>query len=384
MNQRQKMLVVACGVIFIDMIGYGIIIPILPIYATNLGATEGQVGFLFASYSLVLLLTLLPFGLMVDRYGKKRLIMAGMFLLGISSILFATSHTLFQLIISRMLQGLSASCTWAAALPLAAAAASEGKRGLEMSSVTVATGAGTILGPVIGGLGTIQTPFYILMVFAFLLTLFSFVYVKDESIEKQYDNLREKLGRVIRQKEMQASCLGVGLLYFALGMLEVLFPLYMADCQCKRLTVGLLFGIMGIFYVVFQPAVGAWSDKKGRIVPMVSGLSIIAAIIAVPFYFVTILPWILLFIIIGLASSMVIATIYPLIADGVSYNDQGLAYGLNSWIFSVGYILGPLLGGIFAESAGIKMPFFLCSAVLAIGAPIVWITGKKIKERDLS
>ncbi len=377
-GHRQKMLAVACGVIFIDMIGYGIIIPILPIYAESLGASASQIGFLFSSYSIVLLLTLLPFGLMVDKYGKKSFIVLGMLLLGISSILFATSHSLAQLVISRMLQGLSASCTWAAALPLAAAAVSESKRGLEMSSVTVATGLGTILGPVIGGLGNIQTPFYICIGLSSLLALFSFIYVKEEGIEKQYDNLKEKLGRIVRQKEVQASCMGVGFLYFALGMLEVLFPLYMADCQCKRITVGLLFGIMGIFYVIFQPVVGAWSDRKGRILPMVLGLSIIALIIAIPFFFTTIAPWILLFIIIGLAASMVVATIYPLIADGVDLSDQGVAYGLNSWIFSLGYLLGPWLGGILTESAGIKTPFFLCAVVLAIGAFSIRIAGKKI------
>ena len=377
LDQKQKMLAVACGVIFMDMIGYGIIIPIIPIYARNLGATESQIGFLFSSYSIVLLLTILPFGLMVDRYGKKGLIVFGMLLLGFSSLLFVNSHSLFQLIISRMLQGLSASCTWAAALPLAAAAASEGKRGIEMSSVTIATGLGTILGPLIGGVGTIQTPFYICAIFSFLLFFLSLAYVKDDAIEKQYLNVWKKLRKIIRIKEVQESCIGIGTLYFSLGMFEVLFPLYAAGCQFQRITIGILFGILGVFFVFSQPAIGSWSDRKGRTQPMILGLFIKALIIIIPFYFVTVIPWIIVFIFIGLAAAMVFVPVYPLIADGVDFSEQGVAYGLNSWVFSIGYLAGPWLGGILTETVGIKTPFVVAALILVSGGISIWYIRKK-------
>lgn len=372
------MLAVACGVIFIDMIAYGVVIPVIPYYARQLGASESQIGFLFSSYSLVLLLTLLPFGFIVDRYGKKRLIVLGMFLLGISSILFATSHSLLQLTISRMLQGLSASCTWAAALPLAAAVATESKRGIEMSSVTVATGLGTILGPLVGGWGTIQTPFYICIVSSLLLAVLSFVYLKEVGGEKSYVNLKNKIGRILRQQEVQASCLGIGILYFAVGMLELLFPLYMADHQSKRLTIGFIFTIYGIFFVVIQPAIGAWTDKQGRILPMAWGLLITAAFIPAPLFFADIGPWILLFIVLGLAGAMVFTPVYPLIADGVDPVDQGVAYGLNSWFFSLGYLSGPWLGGIISEAVGMKFPFFLSSLLLAISSFAMFAWSRKM------
>ena len=367
------MLAVACGVIFMDMIGYGVIIPILPIYAQKLGASKGQIGFLFSSYSLILILTLIPFGFIVDRYGGKKMIVLGMFLLCIASILFATSYSLLQLTISRMLQGLAASCTWAAALPLAAVVATESKRGLEMSSVTVATGLGTILGPLVGGWGTIQTPFYICMVMSFILTILACVYLKDVGKEKKYVRIKERLGRILRQKEVQTSCVAIGILYFAVGMLEVLFPLYMADHQCKRMMVGFIFTVYGIFFVVFQPAIGAWSDRQGRILPIAGGLFITALFIPVPFFFTAKGLWIFLFIILGIAGAMAFTPIYPLIADGVSPTDQGVAYSLNSWIFSIGYLLGPWIGGVLAELAGMKAPFFLCSALLLASISAIWM-----------
>lgn len=378
LNEKRKTLAIACLVIFVDMIGYGIIIPILPIYSQNLGASEAQIGFLFASYAIVLLLTLLPFGMVVDRYGKKPLIVLGMFLLFVSSILYASSQSLLHLMLSRMLQGLSASCTWAAALPLAAYAATEAKRGLEMSAVTIATGLGAVLGPIIGGLGAIQFPFYLLALFSLALCLFSLLYLREARAEREFLYLREKLARIFRLSGVQVACIGVIFVYFALGMLEVLFPLYMAGCGYQRVNIGLLFGIYAFFFIGIQPLVGAWSDNVGRISPIVLGLFLGALFLPIPFFFTTIIPWILVLSILGLAAGAVYTPTLPLIADSVDLRDQGVAYALYTSMHSVGYLLGPWLGGILAEKAGIRMPFYLSSAILILGAfGIIYISNKK-------
>jgi MFS family permease len=365
---QRKMLALACAVIFTDMLGYGIIIPILPLYAESLGASEGQIGFLFASYAIALLLTLLPFGLVADLYGRKRLIVVGMFLLGCSSILFATSYSLSQLIASRLLQGLSASCTWAAALPLAASATSAAKRGIEMSALTIAVGLGTILGPIIGGLGSRQTPFYLCAALAFALSFLSLIYLKEIEIQRGYAGLKQKLTRILRNSGVRAACIGIFALYFALGMFDVLFPLHIASCQYQRVMVGLLFGVFGFSFIALQPAIGIWSDKIGRAIPLALGLLLAAVVIPFPFYFASIAPWVLLLLFLGLAGALAFTPTYPLIADSVAPNDQGVAYALNSSIYAVGYMLGPWLGGVLAGIAGMKVPFFLCSAILAAGA----------------
>ena len=71
LDKRHKVLALASCVLFIDMVGYGIVIPILPLYASTLGATSTKIGFLFASYSFVFLFALLPLCYLVDSYGKR-------------------------------------------------------------------------------------------------------------------------------------------------------------------------------------------------------------------------------------------------------------------------------------------------------------------------
>ena len=377
-RQRKKTLAVASSVIFLDMIGYGIVIPILPIYAQNLGASEEKIGFLFASYSLVLILTLLPFGMMVDRYGKKPFVVGGMSLLSLSSVLYATSHSLSQLTLSRMVQGLSASLTWAAALPLAAEASDETKRGLEMSAITVATGLGTILGPVVGGLGCIQTPFYLCAISSSVVCILALFLLKESEHERKYFKLWEKLTRIAKKGKVQAACIGVSFLYFAFGMLEVLFPLYMASHHYRRTTIGILFAVLGGSFVVVQPLIGNWSDRIGRTFPMILGLSIAAVVLPLPLHLTTLLSWIGFFILLGLAGAAIFTPSYPLIADAVRPNEQGIAYALNSWVFSVGYLIGPWVGGTLAGTFGMRMPFYLCSTLLLGGAfGIFFVTRKE-------
>lgn len=125
------------------------------------------------------------------------------------------------------------------------------------------------------------------------------------------------------------ACIGVIFVYFALGMLEVLFPLYMAGCGYQRVNIGLLFGIYAFFFIGIQPLVGAWSDNVGRISPIVLGLFLGALFLPIPFFFTTIIPWILVLSILGLAAGAVYTPTLPLIADSVDLRDQGVAYALH-------------------------------------------------------
>ena len=60
-----------CLVVFLDSVGYGVVVPVLPIYAKTLKATDFQTGFLFATYAIALLLGAIPMGLLSDRLGRK-------------------------------------------------------------------------------------------------------------------------------------------------------------------------------------------------------------------------------------------------------------------------------------------------------------------------
>jgi MFS family permease len=372
-ENRKIILLIASTVIFIDMIGYGIVIPTLPIYAKRLGANEGEIGFLFSSYSIILLLTIIPFGIMVDRFGKRYLIISGMFTLFLSSLLYSISNSLELLLTARAIQGFSASLTWASALPLAAYVSSESNRGIEMSAIAIATGLGSILGPFIGGIGSMKTPFYVLAISSLLISISTFLFLKESKIEKGNPNIWKNLTGILKKKGIKISIIAISFIYFSFGIIEILFPIYMNELGYIRLKVGALFGILGGFFVVVQPLIGKWSDKRGRFEPIIIGLLLSALLFSIPIHFSSIIIWIILFSLIGISLASTFTPTLPLIADSIGIENQGLAYAIYSLAFSIGYMLGPWSGGVIAKNVNIKFPFYFSSFILLIGAMLIII-----------
>jgi MFS family permease len=83
----------------------------------------------------------------------------------------------------------------------------------------------------------------------------------------------------------------------------------------------------------------------------------------------------------GLVSAFIYAPTLSLIGDAVPEEDQGIAYGLNTWMFSVSYIVGPWLAGILADAFSLQAPFYVCSMVMIIGSVILFRIAKKIKQQ---
>lgn len=125
-HPRWLVLGLAVVIIFTDAVGYTLIIPALPTFVAELGLGETRAGMLYASYGLISLLLYLPFGMLVDRVGERRLLILGMVVLGLASLGFWRATDFWSLLGCRVTQGVAASATWAAALPLACPAGNGG------------------------------------------------------------------------------------------------------------------------------------------------------------------------------------------------------------------------------------------------------------------
>lgn len=100
-----------CLVVFLDSVGYGIVVPVLPIYARTLKATDFQIGFLFATYAIALLVGAVPMGLLSDRMGRKPFVLFGMFAMSAAFVFYAFAESYWMLVIARTLDGLTAAAT---------------------------------------------------------------------------------------------------------------------------------------------------------------------------------------------------------------------------------------------------------------------------------
>src|SRR5699024_9710095 len=149
---------------FFVMVGFGIIIPVLPFYAEHLGASAFELGLLMAVYSLMQLLFGPMWGRISDRVGRKPIILIGIFGLAISFFLLAFASILCMLFVVLIIGGFLTSGSMSSVTAYVVDSTSEEDRGKCMGIIGAAVGLGFILGPAIGGIfskNSLSLPFFI-------------------------------------------------------------------------------------------------------------------------------------------------------------------------------------------------------------------------------
>jgi multidrug resistance protein len=140
---------VLIGTSFVDMIGFGVVLPLLPFYAVEFGASDWMVGPLVASFSMAQLIAAPFWGKISDHYGRRPLILVGLAFSAVSYVLFGLATTVLVLFISRVVQGASGG-TIAVAQAYVADTTTPHKRAQVLGWLSAATGAAFMIGPAIG------------------------------------------------------------------------------------------------------------------------------------------------------------------------------------------------------------------------------------------
>ncbi|MDE0987263.1 MAG: MFS transporter, partial [Schleiferiaceae bacterium] len=148
---KNKALVVLFLTIFLDLMGFGLIIPILPIYAKTLGATDAIVGLLGASFSIMQFVFASFWGGLSDRYGRRPIMLISISIMIVAYILFANATVLWLLFATRLLKGFGAANLSVAQAYISDVVPAE-KRTKAFGIIGAAFGLGFIFGPSIGGI----------------------------------------------------------------------------------------------------------------------------------------------------------------------------------------------------------------------------------------
>lgn len=374
---RWLVLGLAVVIIFTDAVGYTLIIPALPTFVADLGLGEARAGMLYASYGLISLLLYLPFGMLVDRVGERRLLILGMVVLGLASLGFWWAADFWALLGCRVTQGVAASATWAAALPLAARLSSRERRGVEMSVLMMGFSVGVVAGPALGSVGGTRDPFLYFAGLPLLLAVCAAAVLPRRAAGSALVSTpRAALfgGRPL-PRPLVCACVVLMLICAVLGAIEILLPLEFHRLGWSRGQIGLFFSGWGLAMLVVQPLVGWWSDRRGRREPLRFGLFVAA--VCVPAMFAAVettwlFPLTLATIVAG--SACLVPTL-PLmadaLADGGTGAPSGMAFGFYNMAFSLGMTFGPWTGGYLAEMIGPLWAVGLLAVPLSVMAVLL-------------
>ena len=268
--------------IFVAVTGVGIVIPLLPVYAHNLGASGLYISLIFGSFSISRTLLLPYFGRMSDRRGRKPYIVFGLLSYAVVSLGFMMASSVETLIFLRFFQGIASAMVMPVAQAYVGDITPEGKEGVYMGFFSMSMFAGMSLGPFMGGvinssygLDAAFAGMGILAMAAFLLSSLFLPPVDQEKstrIKKKPDSWKIIMANKV--------VLGLASLRFAyttcVGVIWCFLPLFMTiRFKLGSSASGTLVMLMVLVGAIFHAPFGYFADRVNKIMLMVVGSVII-------------------------------------------------------------------------------------------------------------
>ncbi|HML10328.1 MAG TPA: MFS transporter [Stellaceae bacterium] len=370
-------------IVLIDLIGFGLVIPLLPFYATRFSASPQEVTVLMATFSAMQVLAAPIWGRLSDRMGRRPVLMVSMGAASLAYLWLGFANALWMLFAARALAGACAGNIAAANAYIADVTAPE-NRARGMGMIGAAFGLGFIVGPALGGVvagnnlstADLRTPGLIacgLSLAAFLGVLF----VLKESLPQGLAP-RPRKGRIaalrdaLARKTLARLLLIFFLAILAFGGMEAVFALWaMAQFGWGPAQIGYIFTYVGVLSAVMQGGlIGRLTARFGEEKLLIAGLVLIAlGLVAIPV--ASDLPLVIVavsFLAIGMGAMQ--PSLNSLISRRAEASEQGEVMGVAQSVASLSRVLGPLLAGALFAGLGRDAPFLAGMVLVAVAATL--------------
>lgn len=386
-SSTLRQLSVLMATVFVDMVGFTMVLPLLPFYATRCGASASVVGLLVAAYAFAQFVTAPLWGRASDRWGRRPMILFGLMASAAAYVLFGLSEALWILFASRLVQGLGAGINGVVQAYVADAVEPE-ERAKALGWLTAATSAGVAIGPVMGSAAaniSQEAPGFFAAALCILNVLSAWRWLPEARREPVASaegdapapprtTLRRSFWDVVRHPRAPLSSLvwiyTFGMMAF-LAMNTVLALHLKASFGFTEKTIGYFFAPIGVVSLVMRGVVlGPAVRRFGEVgVTRLGALSLVVGLASIP------LPTHLA----GLALAVVFvpigtALLFPattaLVSRRSPRGETGQVLGVQQSFGSMARMAGPLWAGFVFQEVGQAWPFWL-AAVLMLGVSLL-------------
>lgn len=390
MNPQQKRsLKIIFFTVLLDLVGFGIILPLLPFLARQFSASPLQIGLLMATFSLMQFLFSPMWGRLSDRFGRRPIILISIAGAIGAYLLFAFSQTLTSLFIARTLAGFFAANISAAQAYIADITPKE-KRSVGMGLIGAAFGLGFIMGPVIAGLtGPIgealgsEPPYGIqfsALVAAGLnaINLVLAYFMLPETVDKAQMQSRisriQSFSLIYNHALLRPLFVIFFLINLAMALMEVMvFPFVQDRFQWDYKLASMSFAYVGVIMVFTQGYfIRKWIPKFGEKKTLFFGLVAMGiSFVGIGFsYQIAILGLAMTLLAVG--NGCMRPPIMGLASIITDEEEQGYVLGVMNSMGAIGRIVGPILGGWLYQDVSQGAPFFT-SGFLALLAVLLFM-----------
>jgi MFS transporter, DHA1 family, tetracycline resistance protein len=365
-------------IVLVDLVGFGLVIPLLPFYAVRFAASPQQVTLLLATFSLCQLFTAPLWGRLSDRVGRRPVLMASMLASALAYLWFGAASALWMLFAARALAGACAGNIAAAQAYIADITMPE-NRAKGMGLIGAAFGLGFIIGPALGGFlagndpatADLAKPAWVAAGLSLLALCGVFVLLRESlPADRRAGAARSRFGAIcgaLRRPVLSRLILTFFLVILAFAGMESTFALWaMRQFGWGPGQVGYVFAYVGVLSAVLQGGlIGRLTSRFGEerlllcgLGLIAGGLVVLAATRGIPLLGVAVTG-------LSLGMGLTQPSLNSLISRRAGSDEQGEVLGVSQSVGSLARVLGPAAAGVLFGELGRASPFLWGAALVA-------------------
>ena len=368
---------------FVDMVGLTMIVPLLPYYATDFGATAGIVGLLVSAFSIAQLLAAPAWGRFSDRYGRRPAILTGLLITAGAYVLFGVAGSVPALFLARIIQGVGGG-TIGVVQAYVADVAEPAQRTKSLGWLSAITSLGAVAGPAMGSLmvalGGQRMVGYGAALLAVLVALFAWAYLRESrrlptvGAPATATTGRSAIAQVLSHRGDPAArliwlyAIAIGAFY---GTIQTAPLRLHARLDVTERTVGYFVMYLGGMGVIVRSAVlGLAVDRLGEarltrlgILCLSAGLALTGAARTYPVLLTgfTLMP---------IGTAFIFPCLTGLLSRAVSSRERGLYMGVQHLFGGVSRVAFPIAAGLLMDRFDVGVPFWIAGALVLAGLPL--------------
>jgi len=377
MNTGKRIYNVLFISVFATMLGLGIISPLLPIYAEDLGATGLWLGIVFSAFALSRSIFMPMIGNLSDRRGRKKILLTGLFTYAAVSLAYVIVGSIIELAVVRLIHGLASAMVVPIAMAYIGDITEKGREGSQMGNFSISLFLGMGAGPFLGGL--LNDTFGLASVFYMMAGLsgFSFLLVLS-SLPETRGTLELKrappasFAKAVQLPSMRGIVVFTFINAIGRGGLMVFLPILGPLIAISPFEIGVLLSANIFLMALLQMPVGRITDRGNKVGLILAG-SIVSSIslLLIPLSH-SFWPMFAVTCLMGIGGAIQQPALMGLTVEAGKVIGMGTSMGAYNTVMSVGMIIAPLIGGLFLDFIGIDAVFYVGGLISILGTILFW------------
>jgi MFS family permease len=365
-------------VAFCVAVGFGVLVPVLPVFARSFGVGNTEVGAVISAFALMRLVSSPFCGWLIKVFSERIIMATGIFIVAISSGLAGISHSYLQLLVLRGVGGIGSAMFTVSAFTLLLTSVEAGVRGRAAGFFQAGFLIGGITGPAVGGaLAAISltAPFFFYAGTLAVAGTVGLLLLQRRSAKPEEEDAESAVSfrALVRDARYQAACLtNLAQGWTSFGVRSSLVPVLVVELLHRPASwTGIAFACSSVVQTIAVGPAGRFTDTVGRRPAMILGGTVAAvSIMAVPFA-----PniWLLIVVlcIYGIASAFLGTAPAAAVGDAAGTR-SGTAVAVFSMCSDIGAILGPLVAGFLADTVSYAAAFGAGAGLMLVAAGLSW------------